>query len=240
MLNIVHRSHPGMAASRNLGLLTEPLLLASFSELAYAIRRLCFALLFTSQARSHMTTRKKWSIEDFHQIAEGRHGVCLSDRYLNMHTKLDFRCGVCGYEWSATPDSIVSGRWCRKCAARTPNNIKRGQWCTFCAGKTKWTIEAVNSLAKSRGGECLSKKYINRKEKLRFKCNVCGNVWKTSLASLLNGAFCPKCGLEKVLRQTRKTIGEMQQIATERGGECLSSTYVNSHTKLQWRCHKHD
>ena len=32
------------------------------------------------------------------------------------------------------------------------------------------------------------------------------------------------------------TIEEMQKIAEERGGKCLSSTYVISHRKLLWEC----
>ena len=32
------------------------------------------------------------------------------------------------------------------------------------------------------------------------------------------------------------TIKEMRQIAKERGGKCLSTKYVNVHTKLLWEC----
>ncbi len=32
------------------------------------------------------------------------------------------------------------------------------------------------------------------------------------------------------------TIEEMRRIALERGGKCLSDTYVNSYTKLLWEC----
>ncbi len=32
------------------------------------------------------------------------------------------------------------------------------------------------------------------------------------------------------------TIEEMQKIAEERGGKCLSSIYVTSHRKLLWEC----
>jgi thiol-disulfide isomerase/thioredoxin len=32
------------------------------------------------------------------------------------------------------------------------------------------------------------------------------------------------------------TIEEMQKIAKERGGVCLSNQYVNTATKLRWRC----
>ncbi len=32
------------------------------------------------------------------------------------------------------------------------------------------------------------------------------------------------------------TIEEMQEIAMERDGKCLSDTYVNAHRKLLWQC----
>jgi hypothetical protein len=32
------------------------------------------------------------------------------------------------------------------------------------------------------------------------------------------------------------TIEDMQALAKKRGGECLSTVYVNSATKLRWRC----
>ena len=32
------------------------------------------------------------------------------------------------------------------------------------------------------------------------------------------------------------TIEQMQALAKKRGGECLSTTYVNKRTKLLWRC----
>ena len=32
------------------------------------------------------------------------------------------------------------------------------------------------------------------------------------------------------------TIEQMHALAKERGGVCLSTVYVNSYTKLRWRC----
>ena len=34
------------------------------------------------------------------------------------------------------------------------------------------------------------------------------------------------------------TIQEMQEIADERGGECISTNYKNTKTKLKWKCAK--
>jgi len=162
---------------------------------------------------------ERGTIEDMRKIAAERGGECLSDVYVNSQTKLRWHCLKHDYTW-----------W------NTPNNIKRGQWCIACAGRTRWTIEAVKSFAESRGGVCISEKYVNTKAKLAFRCHTCGHNWETSLASLLNGSFCPRCGLQKVLRHTRKTITEMNEIAESRGGRCLSTEYLNSHTPLLFKC----
>lgn len=37
-------------------------------------------------------------------------------------------------------------------------------------------------------------------------------------------------------RRTRKTLSEIQQMAAERGGRCLSKSYKNSLQKLHWEC----
>ena len=36
----------------------------------------------------------------------------------------------------------------------------------------------------------------------------------------------------------KRTIEQMQQIAQERGGQCLSLKYVNNHSRLRWECSK--
>jgi hypothetical protein len=38
------------------------------------------------------------------------------------------------------------------------------------------------------------------------------------------------------LGSKRLTIEEMQKIAEERNGKCLSKEYINSDTKLEWMC----
>ena len=35
---------------------------------------------------------------------------------------------------------------------------------------------------------------------------------------------------------TKHTIEQMQALAKERKGVCLSAVYVNAHTNLRWRC----
>ncbi len=96
----------------------------------------------------------------------------------------------------------------------------------------KLTIEQMQVLAEARGGSCLSTVYVNGSTKLRWRCAE-GHEWEAVPNSVKNdGSWCPVCS--RNLR--RSTIEEMQALAQERKGVCLSTVYVNNGTKLRWRC----
>ena len=47
-------------------------------------------------------------------LAALRGGKCLSKDYLNIRTKMKWKCGQ-GHEWLAKPNRIVAGSWCPHC-----------------------------------------------------------------------------------------------------------------------------
>ncbi len=100
----------------------------------------------------------------------------------------------------------------------------------------KLTIEIMDELAKERGGKCLSTKYVNIGTKLRWQCEK-GHIWKARPYSIkcLN-TWCPSCAKKRLGKQHRLTIEEMQKIAREMGGKCLSTEYTHINKKLQWQC----
>ncbi len=57
------------------------------------------------------------SIEDMYQMAAEKlhRGQCLSSEYLGAHTHLFWKCGLCEYKWSATPNNIQQGKGCPNC-----------------------------------------------------------------------------------------------------------------------------
>lgn len=60
----------------------------------------------------------KKTIDEMRHIAAQRGGKCLSTDYVNMYTKLRWRCRE-GHEWSAKPGNIVHARsWCPVCRER--------------------------------------------------------------------------------------------------------------------------
>jgi thiol-disulfide isomerase/thioredoxin len=61
-----------------------------------------------------------------------------------------------------------------------------------------------------------------------------GHQWKTRPASIYYAkTWCPYCA-----GYYRKTIDEMNELAAKNGGKCLSETYINNNTKLEWQCGK--
>ncbi len=96
--------------------------------------------------------------------------------------------------------------------------------------RIRYTIEDMQNLAKERGGKCLSEAYINSQTHLTWQCAK-GHVWKAVPNHIRMGTWCPECA-----GHFCKTIKDMQEIAHNKGGKCLSEKYVNSKTHLKWQC----
>jgi len=224
-------------------------------------------------------------IELMRDIAREHGGECLSDSYVNMNTKLAWKCKF-GHIWDSVPSSIQQGIWCptcgRKKAAKSleytieeikmlatknhgelisdvylggnkrhewrcqnghifyaaPNSIRQDHWCPICkkSGKgAKKSIEYFKNLAKVKGGECLSDDYLGIHKNLKWRCKE-GHEWESPASSIQNGRWCRKCGRILVGIKLKKTIGDMQIIARNHSGECISNEYIDAHTKLKWRC----
>lgn len=149
-------------------------------------------------------------------IARKRGGRCLSSAYVNLKTKLRWRCAK-GHEWEAPPA-----------------NVKHvGTWCQKCSGKGIGTIEEMRGLAQKHKGECLSTTYVNSNTKLRWRCAK-GHEWEATPTKVKHGGtWCTKCS---TLNFRNSKIKEMQALAKKHKGECLSSIYVGVKKKLRWRC----
>jgi hypothetical protein len=157
---------------------------------------------------------RRRTLEQMKQIAASRGGICLSESYRNNATKLDWRC-TAGHRWSATP-----------------LHIKRGHWCPFCAKCARLTLDVFQRIARQKGGQCLSLEYLNSSSVLKWRCGV-GHEWLARPSSVKAGTWCPVC-----TRNQRLNLEEMQEIAKQRGGSCLSTKYKNGRTTLLWECNR--
>ncbi|MFJ7313498.1 hypothetical protein ACIQVE_12140 [Pseudomonas sp. NPDC098747] len=161
-----------------------------------------------------MTEPTLKTLEGMQQLALSRGGRCLSDAYQNLSTRLAWRCAE-GHEWLADPYRVVRGSWCPVCA-----RVQR-----------RHTLSMAQRIAGERGGLCLATHCKSGRAPLEWQCEQ-GHRWQTTLTSIKQGSWCPTCArLGK-----RDTLEEMQEIATQRGGLCLSESYVDSANALLWEC----
>ena len=63
---------------------------------------------------------KKLTIELMQNIAKSRNGKCISKKYININTKLKWKCNN-NHIWDATPKSIKQGNWCKICGIKKEN-----------------------------------------------------------------------------------------------------------------------
>ena len=94
----------------------------------------------------------------------------------------------------------------------------------------KLTIEEMHQLAASRGFLFLSSEYKNAHTRSKWKCKD-GHTWLATSDSIKRGNGCPECAGNKKL-----TIEQIKSDAISRGFECLSTAYINSQTRLEYKC----
>ncbi len=90
-------------------------------------------------------------------------------------------------------------------------------------------LEELHEIARKYGGYCLSNEYINSKEKLLFECKH-GHQFESCRNYLKAGNWCPFC------TGRGKTIADLQELASQQGGRCLSPTYLGMEKKHLWEC----
>lgn len=167
------------------------------------------------------------TIKDCQNTAKERGGKCLSKEYINVQTKLKWKCQEC-HVWWATPNGIRSGKWCKDCNEK--EKIMRTR-----LGKTiskytyRYTIADAIVMAKKFEGKCLSKEYKDSKTSLKWQCKK-GHTWEDRLYRVKKEVWCPVC------RGIKLSLEHMYKKAKERGGKCLSNKYINDQTHLKWQC----
>ena len=95
----------------------------------------------------------------------------------------------------------------------------------------KYSLEDLNRFAKKKGGRCLSKMFQGIFYKHKWICKN-KHTWEAVPAGLIHrGTWCPACAGRPHL-----TLKDCQEYAKKQNGTLLSKLYVNTSTKLKWRC----
>jgi len=151
-----------------------------------------------------------------------QNGEILSKEYLTARAPMRFRCQF-GHEFVNSAFKINLGQWCKICVFK-----KR-------RGKFRLNIDVFKERANAKGGICLSNEYNGISSKLRFQC-VRNHKWEAFPIVILRGGWCKKCGDATNAERMRLGIEKMRELARSRDGECISDTYKNARSKLEWKC----
>ena len=187
----------------------------------HSIEKTAYAIYNGFQCKACTTAKL---LNEVKEIARAKGGKCKSTEYLNNYTHLEFQCKN------------------KHTFFANANNIKTGWWCVYCAGNAKLDLDIFQELAKSKGGELLTKVYVNTDSPMEWKCKQ-GHIFHLPGRIVKNrGKWCPHCASGKMLVLVPKgqkfayTINDMQKLAAKHQGLCLSKDYKGSSAHLQWQC----
>ena len=167
----------------------------------------------------HCAGKIRMTNEDIDRLfAESGKGIVRTTDYISANRKMGFRCSE-GHQWATTPASIIHG----------------GTGCPRCAGVVKKTNADIDAMALEDGrGYVRTTDFVDMNTPIGLKCsNGPDHEWMASPSNVF-GKYkkgCPHCA-----GNIRLDIKAMQELARPRGGECLSTRYTNTQTKLKWRC----
>lgn len=156
----------------------------------------------------------RYDINYFKDLAIKKGGICLSNNYLTIRHKLEWKC-INGHIFFLEPNKIFN----------------RGYWCAECTGRRKkHTIETIQKITQKRGWLFLSDEFTVGEKKYKFQCEK-GHIIYAIAHNVIKGAGCRTCAGKQLL-----SIDLFKQIAINKGGECLSEHYNGQKTKLKFRC----
>ena len=163
-------------------------------------------------------TQKEFE-EKLKQQNKHANDIEVLEPYKNRNTKILCKCKKCGHEWETTPNCLLKGRGCPKCAGNIKLTHKEFMQKFYKQNKYAHDIEILGT-------------YINSTTKIKCKCKKDGYEWGVVPNSLLQGTGCPKCGGTGKLTH-KEFINRLQQVNPNIQ---VLGTYTNNSTKIKCRC----
>lgn len=157
---------------------------------------LCSVVRLTMSKKRQGNYQRKWDTESCKQfIRENDIDVELLSEYVDMYTKMDFRCS-CGNifstNWHEFNNKKFPKRQCNKCGRN------RGK-----AVRQRITCKTIRGYLKENEYTCklISNEYINCDSKLEFECE-CGNHFFASWSNIKHmSGLCKKCAMRQITHE---------------------------------------
>jgi len=95
-------------------------------------------------------------------------------------------------------------------------------------------IRKAHEVAARRGGALLDDQYRGVDTKVKWRCANEHEFFSSYYSVVTKGKWCAVCSNR--VYDPKRRLKEAQEIASDRGGQLLSTSYVNSQEHLRWRC----
>ncbi len=137
--------------------------------------------------------KQKTTDEFKKQIQALNPNIEILSPYVTARKRIRCRCMIHHYEWTSTPDGLLSHPRCRKCA----NDKLRAERARSLE-EFRELLFGVNPQIEIIG------KYVNEATHIACRCNRCSHEWTAMPVNLLAGNGCPVCA--GTMKLTRKEM----------------------------------
>ncbi len=125
--------------------------------------------------------------------------VIIVGNYVKDSVKILCRCRDCGYEWSQTPNNLLSKKCgCPVCAAKkrnSDNTLTHDEFMLKTIGKISPSVEILG-------------KYEKSNKKILCRCKKCGYEWSQLPGNILHGYSCPSCTSSKLEDAVKEVLNK--------------------------------
>ncbi|WP_431787484.1 hypothetical protein [Vibrio harveyi] len=140
--------------------------------------------------------------------------------FSRFHDPISLECGK-GHKWNPIA-----------------NDVRNGAWCPKCSKARRYTVEMMREFVeKEHEGQLVSTEMPSLESYIDLTCSK-GHSFSLRGRQVVNDrTWCPTCTAEatKAKRQD-EAFSEIKAIIEPKGGVLLSTTFINSATKLEFRC----
>ncbi|HUS51462.1 MAG TPA: hypothetical protein VMZ91_14935, partial [Candidatus Paceibacterota bacterium] len=158
------------------------------------------------------TEKQKHSLEYIKQYFEDQCCLLLENEYINCMTLMTYKCS-CGNISEISFDNFKQGKRCRKCS-----------------GCEKYKFKKVKQYFEDNNYQLLEDKYINNSILMKYKCPY-GHTGEITFSSFKQGHRCSQCNGNKKYK-----LKEVKQHFEDNNCELLENNYINSQTKMRYKC----
>lgn len=164
---------------------------------------------------------KKTTEQYVKELKEIQPNIEVTEEYINATTPIGHRCKIDGYQWKATPSSVLGGSGCAMCAGNAKKTTD------------EYAVElfAINPYVNVVGV------YINATTPILHRCILDGNEWLVAPSNMLRGTGCPECKKRLLSQKFNKSHQQyVQDVSIVNPDIEVLGVYINSRTLILHRC----